>query len=453
MTSDETGEWRLSTLGVACEINPSRPKLTASPDNTPVMFVPMAAVDEVTGVVSKHESRMLGDVRAKSYRSFAPGDVLFAKITPCMENGKSAIVPDISNGLGFGSTEFHVLRPRADVNPRFIWHFIRQESFRKLAEGQMSGSVGQLRVPVAFLRDFPLPLPNKEMQNGIAKALDFATEKGQSAIVHLSAARREMDRFRRSVLAAACSGRLTADWREAHPDATTAEEALGAAQSTRLRGRRDEHSVDLEIPELPASYALATLGEACLALEYGTSKRCEAGPDELPVLRMGNIQKGELDWSDLKFASGDDELERLMLQDGDLLFNRTNSPELVGKTAVFHGERPASFASYLIRVRFAKEIAHADFVHYWISSAAGRAWARAVKTDGVSQSNINGTKLAMMPLPLPPIDEQHEIVRRVKSLLRVAEEVLSRMQDASRRIERSSQAVLAKAFRGELVPQ
>jgi type I restriction enzyme, S subunit len=210
---------------------------------------------------------------------------------------------------------------------------------------------------------------------------------------------------------------------------------------------------DLVVPDVPSSYIVSTVGQASVVLEYGTSKRAEASADGVPVLRMGNIQDGRLDVSDLKYCPVDREIERLMLRDGDVLFNRTNSPELVGKAAVFHAKTPMTFASYLIRVRFADDVAEPDFVNYWINSAWGKAWARHVKTDGVSQSNINGTKLGAMPVPLPPIDEQREIVRRASGMLQLADNLLIRVDSATRRIERSSQAVLAKAFRGELVSQ
>jgi type I restriction enzyme S subunit len=144
------------------------------------------------------------------------------------------------------------------------------------------------------------------------------------------------------------------------------------------------------------------------------------------------------------------EIQQLILKDGDLLFNRTNSPELVGKSAVFHERTPMTFASYLIRVRFASDVADPDFVNYWINSAWGKSWARQVKTDGVSQSNINGTKLGVMPLPLPPIEEQREIVQRASRALKLADEMLARIARASRSVEHSGQATLAKAFRGEL---
>jgi type I restriction enzyme S subunit len=208
--------------------------------------------------------------------------------------------------------------------------------------------------------------------------------------------------------------------------------------------------LDLELPDLLEIYLLSTVGVAAVILEYGTSKKADNDAAGVPVLRMGNIQDGRLEVDDLKYCVCDREIERLILQEGDLLFNRTNSPELVGKAAVFHEPKTMTFASYLIRVRFADEVADPDFVNYWLNSAWGRAWARHVKTDGVSQSNINGTKLSAMPLPLPPIEEQHEIVRRASFMLASADGILDRLDRTSRVVDRSSQAVLAKAFRGGL---
>lgn len=212
-------------------------------------------------------------------------------------------------------------------------------------------------------------------------------------------------------------------------------------------------ATDLSLPELPSGYLVGTIAEAARLIEYGTSQRCDGDERLTPVLRMGNIQNGQLDLSDLKYCKADDEIDRLILEDGDLLFNRTNSPELVGKSAVFHDSARMTFASYLIRARFDEQVALPDFVNYWINSAWGRLWAHHVKTDGVSQSNINGTKFGSMPLPLPPIEEQREIVRRASQMLTLADSVLARLEAASSDVERSSQAVLAKALRGELLSE
>lgn len=293
----------------------------------------------------------------------------------------------------------------------------------------------------------PLPLPALDVQRALASLTGATDASGRSALSHLAQGRRACERFRQSILAAACSGRLTADWRREHPEAKA---TVPAATSGGRRRGKDEGPVDLELPEMPDSYKATTIRAVAVLVEYGTSKKSDDDTSGVPVFRMGNIQDGRLRLDDLKYAQRDRETDRLLLQDGDLLFNRTNSPELVGKAAVFHESEPMTFASYLIRVRFAPEVAEPDFVSYWINSAWGRAWAHQVKTDGVSQSNINGTKLGAMPLPLPPLEEQREIVRRATQLLSTGDSLLLRIQKAGTCVQQGSQAVLAKALQGGL---
>jgi type I restriction enzyme S subunit len=297
-----------------------------------------------------------------------------------------------------------------------------------------------------------VPVPPPEAQQSIALILEQLGRIRNVTTRHLMSAKQALVNYRQSVLVAACSGVLTADWREEHPEAEVpVHELVRLAGARRMSGRSQEQPINLELGELPRSYIISTVGSCAKRIEYGTSKRCGASAEGVPVLRMGNIQGGRLDLSDLKYCEVDGEIERLLLREGDLLFNRTNSPELVGKTAVFHEQGPMSFASYLIRVQFAETIADPDFVSYWINSALGREWASLAKTDGVSQSNINGAKLALMPLPLPPIEEQRVIVERVSRMLDSADQILDRVVKASRQLDRSAQAVLTKAFRGELV--
>lgn len=446
-----TRGWPLVKLDEVALINPPKPRYTELADTDIVGFIPMAAVDEVSGTVAMLEQRPLAELRAKSYRTFASNDVIFAKITPCMENGKSAVVPALPNDHGFGSTEFHVIRPDSRADARYIWRFVRQRSFRSEAARHMTGSVGQLRVPVDFLRATEIPLPSIDEQREIITLLDNFDHGHDFIRGHLDRARQTLATFRQSVLASACSGRLTEDWRQDHPEVVSVEGAIGELAGTTRRKRKSAPPTDLELPDLPDSYIASTIAEAAVVLEYGTSKRSESDPSGVAVLRMGNIQSGGLCLDDLKYCPSDAEIERLLLRDGDILFNRTNSPELVGKTAVYHESTPMAFASYLIRVRVAPEVADPDFVSYWINSAWGRLWARQAKTDGVSQSNINGTKLAGMPLPLPPIEEQHEIVRRVHARLDSASQIQAQIERATKLLDRTGQAALAKAFRGELL--
>ncbi len=162
--------WALATLQDACEINPSKASKDSLPADAPVTFVPMPAVDAEEGAITKPQVRRFSEVR-KGFTSFREGDVIMAKITPCMENGKVAIARNLINGLGFGSTEFHVFRSTGVALPDFVYHYIRQESYRRSAEAEMTGSVGQKRVPQTFLETTELPLPPLPEQVRIVKSL------------------------------------------------------------------------------------------------------------------------------------------------------------------------------------------------------------------------------------------------------------------------------------------
>ncbi len=161
---------RMVRLEEVCEVNPRAPKNIK--DDAAVSFIPMSAVSE-DGHIFFEEARTYGDVK-KGYTYFERGDVLVAKITPCFENGKAASTEMIQNKLGFGSTEFHVLRPSKDLNPKYVFYLIWSERFRKIGEKGMTGSAGQKRVPADLLRRLEIPLPPLDEQKRIAAILDKA---------------------------------------------------------------------------------------------------------------------------------------------------------------------------------------------------------------------------------------------------------------------------------------
>jgi len=163
--------WRWARLGDVCEINPSRKDKTNFPDEMPVTFAPMSSIDETTGSLFAPIEKPFGEVR-KGYTWFLNDDVLWAKITPCMENGKAFIARELINGVGFASTEFHVLRPTDQIISELIWYFVRQESFRDIAAHYFTGAVGQQRVPENFLREQVIPLPPLPEQRRIAARLN-----------------------------------------------------------------------------------------------------------------------------------------------------------------------------------------------------------------------------------------------------------------------------------------
>jgi len=176
-------------LGQVCTINPRTSRKDLPSDETLVSFIPMAAVDEVTGTIIKRSTKKLGEVRT-GYTAFSEGDVLFAKITPCMENGKLAVATDLENGMGRGSTEFHVLRPGERIIADYIYHFVRRKQFREEAKRNFTGTAGQQRVPKTFMENALVPLPSMAEQRWIADILNRTARierLRRQAVAHLRA--------------------------------------------------------------------------------------------------------------------------------------------------------------------------------------------------------------------------------------------------------------------------
>ena len=176
----DTKGWGLTQLGECCELNPKKGIDNRLVSGLEVSFVPMPAVSE-NGAIDTSEIKTYDEVKT-GFTYFAENDVLFAKITPCMENGKGAVAVGLNNGIGFGSTEFHVLRPINDKsNPFWLYSLTSFDSFRKDAASNMTGSAGQRRVPASFLERYKVSLPPIELQ------IEFATffaqiDKSKSAI-------------------------------------------------------------------------------------------------------------------------------------------------------------------------------------------------------------------------------------------------------------------------------
>jgi type I restriction enzyme S subunit len=199
--------WALRPLSEVCEINPSRKGRTNYPDDMQVSFVPMSAVDDVTGSIAWPEVRSFLEVK-RGYKWFLEGDVIFARITPCMQNGKSAIAKGLINGVGFGSTEFHVIRPGEKVTAEWIHRIVRQPSFRRDVEASFKGSAGQQRVPPAFLEAYEVPIPTLDEQRRIITYLDSLQAQVDELTALQDATQAELDALLPSVLDRAFRGEL-----------------------------------------------------------------------------------------------------------------------------------------------------------------------------------------------------------------------------------------------------
>ncbi|WP_376700496.1 restriction endonuclease subunit S [Bacillus sp. A1] len=199
-------KWKWVRLGEVVQVNPPKKKLNEVSEEQKCTFIPMPAVSDKTGKIEEPEEREYGKVK-KGYTFFLENDVLFAKITPCMENGKSAIARQLKNGFGYGSTEFHVLRTSEYVNEQYIHYLVRSQRFRAKAKREMTGAVGQQRVPKEFLLNYPFPLPPKEEQDAIVNILDdiFAKDNCSKFNLQLES---ELDILKKCILSKAFRGEL-----------------------------------------------------------------------------------------------------------------------------------------------------------------------------------------------------------------------------------------------------
>ena len=204
----ENAEWQFVKLHEIAEINPRLDKSVYADDLT-VSFVPMPAVEAGTGVMDVSQIRPLHEVK-KGYTHFQESDVLFAKITPCMENGKMAVVPPLRNKLGFGSTEFHVLRTSNQASEQYIFYFVSSEKFRRNAEHNMTGAVGQRRVPATWLANEHVPLPPLPEQRIIVARIEKSLSQITRLLKETDAQLIKTKSLRQSILKQAFSGQLVA---------------------------------------------------------------------------------------------------------------------------------------------------------------------------------------------------------------------------------------------------
>lgn len=341
---------------------------------------------------------------------FQAGDILYGKLRPYLNKVLIADQP------GYCTTEIVPIEAGAQLDNRYLYYWLKHPAFLKYVAAESHG-MNMPRLGTDSAKAAPFVLAPRNEQTRIADQLDKLLDRIQSCNDRLDAIPALLKRFRQAVLDAATSGSLTEEWNAENKPTWTA----------------------------------VRLSDVAGEFSYGSAAK-SSKTGSVPVLRMGNIQSGRLDWTDLVFTSDQQEIDKYRLRKGDVLFNRTNSPELVGKTAVYQGEREAIYAGYLIRVRCLPTLLP-EYLNYCLSSKAGRSYCWSVKSDGVSQSNINAKKLAAFEFLLPSIQEQAEIICRVDNLQKIADRIEASYLAAKSQAQRLTSLLLAKAFRGDLVPQ
>lgn len=356
---------------------------------------------------------LTGDKIGSSKQMVEPGDVLVCKINPRIN--RVWVVGTKGAYRQIASSEW--INVRNDIyDSNYLRYFFRSQGFRELLCSEVTGVGGSLtRAQPKKVAGYPVIIAPLDQQTAIASRLDIIFKKLEVVQARLEKVPQLLKRFRMSVLSSAVSGELTEEW-------------------------HDKNNAD--------DWEHVSLKEVGKGFNYGSSAKSKK-EGIVPVLRMGNLQEGKLDWANLVYTSDENEIEKYKLESGDVLFNRTNSPELVGKTSIYRGEREAIFAGYLIKVQGTERL-NSEYLNIQLNSPHARDYCWQVKTDGVSQSNINAQKLKAYEFNLPSVEEQEEIVRVVSELLAKSDLVNKQYEAAKIRVDKLSQSILARAFRGEL---
>ncbi|MDY6299962.1 MAG: restriction endonuclease subunit S [Selenomonadaceae bacterium] len=404
--------WKWVRLGKIYEVNP---KIQAD-DNIEASFITMS--DICPGIKSQFDFsiKKWGEIK-KGHTQFANGDVAFAKISPCFENRKSMILDGLKNGIGAGTTELIVLRnPQIDNNYTFL--FISSEEFIRHARNTYKGVVGQQRINLDFVKNYPMPLPPLSEQHRLVARIESLFAKLDAAREKVQSVLNSHETRKAALLHDAFTGKLTAKWRE-------------------------EHKFSYN------EWHLVCIKDICHSLKYGTAKKSEAS-GRYVVIRMGNLFDGEILWDNLAYSNDNEDIEKYQLTPGDVLFNRTNSAALVGKTSIYRGDYPAIYAGYIIKLDYDRKTIDGEFLNYIMNSPCAKTYCNKVKTDGVNQSNINAKKIGAFQFKLPSLPEQQEIIRILDRLLAREQRARQAAEETLTVIDRMKQSILARAFRGEL---
>jgi type I restriction enzyme S subunit len=464
--------WTVTQLSNVCEINPPKPPKDFLPPNAPVSFVPMSAVDADQGAIVAPQTKAFMEVR-KGFTSFRNDDVIMAKITPCMENGKVAITRNLTNGVGFGSTEFHVLRPTGAVLPEYIYTFIRQESYRRAAEAEMTGSVGQKRVPPSFLEMTEFPVPPLAEQVRIVEKVTELLNEVEASRERLNRVPRILKRFRQAVLLAAGSGRLTENWRstyeptESAPDlynraqqlraekyASDCESALSNGRRRPADPRKSERSGKqvVDLPEFPEQWGLYPLQDLAYLVTDGTHRTPTYLDKGIAFLSVKNVRPFRIRDEDIKRISPDEHREinlRCNPATGDILYTKVGAT--FGYAALNRLPYPFSLFVSVALLKPVQECFVPEYAEIILNSDIVYRQA-ADRVSGSGTPDLHLIEIRDFRIPLPPLDEQKEIVRCVNRLFELADAIGQRVARAQERTGRLTQSILAKAFRGDLLP-
>lgn len=423
--------WIAAALGEVAQVNPRLDKSEIDGD-LEVSFVPMPAVEAESGKIDVSAKRRFSEVE-RGYTGFKEKDVLFAKITPCMENGKMAVVPEVHGGIGFGSTEFHVLRPVDGIAPKYLYFFVSSKIFRMNAEHNMTGAVGQRRVPTTYFSQADMPLPPSAEQLRIVGKIEELFSELSAGVANLKKAQAQLTVYRQALLKHAFEGKLTAEWRSIHRPVAT---------------------VRSEIPHPLESWRFTTLGNLTEYITSGSRGWAEYYADSGPIfIRAANLNRDRLDLSEVAFVNLPVGVEgtRTQTRLGDVFVTITGAN--VTKAGYLDREIGEAYVSQHVALCRPIDPTISEYLYLYIISNAGGRRDLEKAAYGAGKPGLNLDNLRTLQIPMPTRAEMPEIVAAIRSQLSEIDALEADIDQNLQRAEALRQSILKKAFAGELVPQ
>ncbi|MGQ0622364.1 MAG: restriction endonuclease subunit S [Panacagrimonas sp.] len=425
--------WSQAELSEIAQINPPLDRCVLN-DSVEVNFVPMRAVEPEGGGLLRPETARYERVK-KGCTAFLGGDVFSAKITPCMENGKTCVVPQLPGSVCYGSTEFHVFRAEAGIDSRWIAYYLLQLSFRYRAQRQMTGGVGQMRVPEAFFAAVELPVPPTAEQFRVLDTLDELLSYLDAGVAALERVRTKLKHYRAAVLKAAVEGELTTDWRAAHPHTEPATRLLARILRRRRRlWQRDQLHKFKEagrtppngwmtkyknpkladasnLPPLPSGWLWASTDQLCSQVTDGEHIQPRYPSHGRPMLSAKNVRNGYVDFGDFDLISESDFencLRRCAPRKNDVLVVSVRAT--TGRTAMVGDAEPFSIVRSVLLLC---SLAHPRYLMTWYQSPWCQQYInRASGSSAQAHLYISDTKV--ISIPLAPEVEIERIIERAE---------------------------------------
>ncbi|WP_158534769.1 restriction endonuclease subunit S [Romboutsia maritimum] len=410
--------WCWVKLGSIVSVNPKKINVKDYPDDTDCTFIPMSAVDGEKGMVVQSEIQKLSKVR-KGYTSFIEDDVIFAKITPCMENKKSAIVPKLENRLGFGSTEFHVLRGNKDIiYNKYIYYFVRSHEFLTEAKYAMTGAVGQQRVSKDFINGYYMPVPPLDEQVRIVNRIESLFDKVDKADGLVDEARDGFEKRRAAILERAFCGDLTRKWREEN-GVEFNEDEISLSEVVNVNPKKPKLEVDD--------------GQICSFIPMVAVSDVNGKIEAMEERPYAKVKKGYT-----------------YFEEGDVLFAKITPCMENGKSCIAEGlSKCFGFGTTEFHVLRCGEKVLNKYVYYLVRAKWFREEAKQHMTGAVGQQRVPKTYLEDYMVWVPSIEEQEEVVRLLEYMLDKEFEV-EELCDIDDNVELLKKSILGRAFRGEL---